>query len=161
MSSEPKANHPLEGRFPSVRVSSIIINERDEILLAKHKKKDREYWVLPGGHLEFGETFAECAVRELVEETSLQGEFKRVVFLSESIAPDGSRHILNVFALVKAFDGEIKIASDEDILCEVAYVPLDELKNLTVYPDVKKEIIAAHKKAWPNQQIELLQTPWS
>lgn len=146
---------------PTVRVSDIIINEVDEILLVKHRKQGREYWVLPGGHLEYGETFAECAVRELQEETSLKGEFQKLVFLSESLAPNGSRHIINLFALVKVLGGEIKIGSDEDILCEVAYKPLVELSKLTVYPNIGEHILKGHKAGWPETGLEVLSTPWT
>lgn len=146
---------------PTVRVSLIIINEQEEILLAKHKKKEREYWVLPGGHLEFGETIEQCALRELKEETNLNGQFIRNVFLSESLAPDKSRHIINIYCLVKIVDGEIQVGSDEDILCEVAYKKLSILEKLTVYPDIKKQIIQNHKHNWPNKNIQLLETPWN
>ena len=56
---------------PNFRVSIIIVNEKEEILLVQHKKSNRLYWVLPGGRIEYGEDFAACAVRELKEETNL------------------------------------------------------------------------------------------
>ncbi len=147
---------------PTVRVSLIITDSKnEELLLVKHRKKDREYWVLPGGHLEYGETFEQCAIRELKEETSLDGQFDRVVFISESIAPNGSRHIINIFCLVKVIGGQIQIGSDEDILCEVAYKRLTELQGLTVYPDIKNKIIEGCIKEWNYKGIELLNTPWS
>jgi 8-oxo-dGTP diphosphatase len=146
---------------PTIRVSLIIINQNQEILLVKHRKKDKEYWVLPGGHLDYGETIAECALRELKEETSLDGQFERIVFISESLAPDGSRHIINIFALIKVIGGQIQIGSDEDILCEVAYKPLSELQNLVIYPDIRLQILQNQQNNWPNSSIELLQTPWT
>jgi 8-oxo-dGTP diphosphatase len=146
---------------PTVRISNIIIDEQDQILLVKHRKKDREYWVLPGGHLEYGETFAQCAERELKEETSLDGEFEKIVFISESLSPDGSRHIINIFALVKVLGGQIQIGSDEDILCEVAYKPLDELANLTIYPNIVEHILKKQKSNWNACDVEVLKTPWN
>jgi 8-oxo-dGTP diphosphatase len=147
--------------YPTIRVSLIIINDNEEILLVKHRKKDREYWVLPGGHLEYGETFAECAIRELKEETNLDGQFQRIVFISESLAPNKERHIINVFTLVEVLGGQLQVGSDEDILCEAAYKPLTELSSLTVYPDINQQIISKFKEGWTNPNIELLDTPWS
>ena len=145
---------------PTVRVSLIIINAEGEILLAKHKKPTREYWVLPGGHLEYGETIQECALRELKEETNLDGEFKRIVFLSESIAPNGSRHIINFFVLVDVVKGEVKMG-EEDVLAEIAYKALSEFEQLEVYPNVQSQIIQRHKEGWSSQLVEILNTPWS
>lgn len=146
---------------PTIRVSLVIINAKEEILLVKHKKKTREYWVLPGGHLEFGETIEECALRELKEETNLDGEFLKTIALSESLAPDNSRHIINIFTLVKVKDGSIKICSDEDIIMEVAYLPLSRLQSETVYPDVKDFILDGYKNNWSFDGLKELKTPWS
>lgn len=147
---------------PTVRVSLIIINERREILLAKHKKQNREYWVLPGGHLDFGETVEQCALRELREETNLIGEFERVVFSSESIDPSGRRHIINFYVLVTVPPGQsIQVGSDEDILTEVCYKPLDELTQYTVYPNISNHIIQNHNQNWSVPNIQWLDTPWT
>jgi 8-oxo-dGTP diphosphatase len=147
---------------PTIRVSLVIINEQEEILLVKHQKKDRQYWVLPGGHLDFGETIAQCALRELKEETGLQGMYERLVAMSESLAPEGSRHIVNVYALVKvAGKQSIELDTAEEIIAEAAYKKLSELGSLTVYPNINEFILAQHKANWPVQGIEELQTPWT
>ena len=41
------------------------------ILLIHRKKKDKEYWVVPGGGLESNENYEEAAKRELMEELGL------------------------------------------------------------------------------------------
>ncbi len=134
---------------PNFRVSVIIINEKEEILLVQHRKANRLYWVLPGGRIEYGEDFATCAVRELKEETNLDIEFGKVVYLSEAIAPDRSRHIINIYATGKVLGGEMKIG-DEPMLAAVDYKPLMELESITLYPPVAHEIIRAYKENFDN-----------
>lgn len=141
-----RSKRPREQR-PNFRVSVIIINEKQDILLVQHKKGTRLYWVLPGGRIEYGEDFATCAVRELKEETNLDIEFGKVVFLSEAIAPDRSRHIINIYATGKVLGGEMKIG-DEPVLEAVDWKPIMELEKVTLYPPVAHEIIGAYKEGF-------------
>ena len=52
-----------------------ILDEDDKILLTKrpqHMRKFPNAWVMPGGHLEHGETMEECVIREVREETGIE-----------------------------------------------------------------------------------------
>ena len=56
---------------PAVGVG-IIITKDEEVLLLKRKYVHGDgSWSTPGGHLEFGETPEECAIREAKEETAV------------------------------------------------------------------------------------------
>jgi len=47
----------------------------EEILLVQEGKKHNYKWFLPAGHLDPGETFADCGIRESLEETGLEVEY--------------------------------------------------------------------------------------
>jgi len=49
--------------------NAIIINDKDQILL--HHRRDRDWWGLPGGAMELGETLEDTARREVLEEVNL------------------------------------------------------------------------------------------
>jgi 8-oxo-dGTP diphosphatase len=136
----PKPNRRPGQNIPTTRVSVIVISRDNNILLVKHRKGNRQYWVLPGGRLEYGETFQECAVREIKEETGLDVEVDDFVFLSEAIAPDRSRHIVNIYLTAHVVGGIMKVG-DEPVLAGVDYVPLDDLNRLTLFPPVGKTVI--------------------
>ena len=47
----------------------MLINEKGEVLL--QKRRDNGFWDYPAGSMEIGESFEECARREVLEETGL------------------------------------------------------------------------------------------
>lgn len=128
--------------IPTTRVSVVVLTEDGKILLVRHRKGNRLYWVLPGGRLEYGETFQECAVRELKEETGLDIAVERFLFLSEAIAPDRSRHIVNIYLKGKITGGTMRIGN-EPVLAGVDLLPLADLERLTLFPPVGKKILEA------------------
>ncbi len=128
------------GTIPTTRVSVIIVTGDRKILLVKHKKGQRSYWVLPGGRLEYGETFEECGVREVKEETGLDVAIERIIYLSEAIAPDRSRHIVNVYMTAQVTGGTLRLG-DEPVLAGVEFVDVSELSTQTLYPPVAEHIL--------------------
>lgn len=53
---------------------AVLVDEQDRVLLALWNEGDEPRWTMPGGGVEFDETPAEGAVRELREETGYDVE---------------------------------------------------------------------------------------
>lgn len=70
--------------FPKVVVGALIYNDKNEIFLGKSYKWG-ENWIIPGGHLEWGEKLSDCVKREVKEETDLDVENIELVGIQESI----------------------------------------------------------------------------
>lgn len=64
--------------------SNVVILDSEDRVLAVTRPENSNYWCLPGGKREGGETSAETALRELAEETSLRARTLLPVFSAPS-----------------------------------------------------------------------------
>lgn len=128
-----------------VRASLILIEDR-KLFLVKHRKRKRSYWVLPGGTVEYGETLKETAIREIEEELNLKIELGKLVFIGDSIPPDGHRHIIDLYFTGKILGGELKLGNEE-VLEDAKKIDLNSLSEIDFRPNIGEDI----KRAQENQ----------
>ena len=103
------------------------------------KKVNPGFWCLPGGRLEEGETYADCVVREVSEETNL--EFIPITQVMDVVE--------------KVVDGEIRVVVYSGTHCgivniskehtEYKWVDIDEIKEMEVLPFIN-ELVARREK---------------
>ena len=129
---------------PKVGIGVFVING-DKILMGKRVNAHGEgTWGLPGGHLEFFETFEECAKREVVEETGLvitNVEFSTVT--NDMFYPE-NRHYVTLFMKSLYLSGTPKVMEPNkmvewrwfswDNLPKPLFIPLENLKRTTYNP---------------------------
>lgn len=111
----------------NIRITGILI-ENNEILLVQQKLSDKRNWSLPGGRLERGETISQGLIREMKEETGLDVEIVRMLYLCDVAA--SSNTILHITFLLRRIGGEIELPSnefDENPIHDVKFVPISEL----------------------------------
>ena len=143
--SEPESGKPNQ---PRIRVSVIIIDE-GRILLVRHEKYGRTYWVLPGGGVDFGESLGEAVVREVKEETSLDITVDKLVFVDDILPEDRHRHVVDVYFTAKVVGGELKLGGDS-IMRELRYFPVEDLARIPFYPKIADQIIQEYRKGFPD-----------
>ena len=59
-------------------------------------------WSLPGGHLEYGESFVDCAIGETAEETGLEIEDVKYLTAVETVFAEERRHYVTIFVTAVA-----------------------------------------------------------
>lgn len=85
----------MESLRPLVGVGVLIINQRQQILMGQRLKTPGNPWAPPGGHLEYKETFEECACREVLEETGLVISHPQFIGLTNDHFPES--HYVTIF----------------------------------------------------------------
>ena len=90
---------------PKVGIGVIV--ERDGKILIGERTGNHGAgtWMIPGGHLEHGETFEECAIRETREETGLQ-DLRAIGVVSLDNHVDYGKHYVSIGVLLKSKNGE-------------------------------------------------------
>jgi 8-oxo-dGTP pyrophosphatase MutT (NUDIX family) len=127
--------------------SAAIFDEQGRILLTK--RSDNGQWCLPGGAVEPGETVAEACEREVLEETGLHVNVKRLVGVYSYadqlvIYPDGNK--IQVVAL--HFEAEVKggEAGLSDEVSDIGYFSLEQMEGLEFLGRHKERVLDTYEK---------------
>lgn len=147
MRRRPPRRPTTKAKTPRVRVAVALLSP-EGLLLVRHQKKDRSYWLIPGGGLEFGESMREAAHRELLEETGLEVEVGAFLLAAESLAPDRTRHVVHVVFRGEVTGGKLRLGDEhmephERRIVEVRWVPVAELGSLVMHPPFGPALLAA------------------
>ncbi len=128
-------------------VTSGFIKKGDKILFAKSDKWS-DTWVLPGGHVEPGETILKSCEREIEEELGLKLEPIKIFHYGEAVLKKEfhrSAHFIYFDILFEIEEGEQVVELEERELSEYDWFTVTEALELKMY-DVFKEKIRAYKK---------------
>ena len=131
------------GAEPRIRVSALLLwNGR--ILLCRHEKPGKEYWLLPGGGVNSGETLVEALRRELSEELGIDDPlvFEGPIAIADSIAPVRSfaaKHVVHII-----FSGDLGGRSLEAVTSADAAVrghrlfTQGDLDEIVLHPPIQR-----------------------
>lgn len=92
---------------PKVGLGVAILKE-GKVLLGKRLNSHGDgSWCFPGGHLEFNESFEECAVRETLEEAGIHIKNLRFGVATNDIFRDENKHYVTVIIVADYDSGNV------------------------------------------------------
>jgi 8-oxo-dGTP diphosphatase len=128
---------------PRIRVSAIL-RWKGRMLLCRHEKPGKEYWLLPGGGVNSGESLVDALRRELAEEIGIEEQLpvEGPVAIVDSISPTQSfaaKHVVHII-----FAGDLGGRSLEAVTSQDAAVrghrlfEVNDLDGVVVHPPITR-----------------------
>ena len=109
------------------RVQSIVVRD-NWVLMVKHQQDSQEWWCLPGGGQEHGETPAQGALRELQEECNVSGVVVRQT-AHVCYGPEDETYsfLVDIGDQPPSLGHDPDVAVDHQVLVDVKWLQLHEI----------------------------------
>ena len=140
-------------------VGIVVLNKKNEVFVAKRIDNQKNFWQMPQGGVNKGESYLTAAYRELEEETSINNVelIKELDGLISYLLPENLLGIIwkgkykgqeQKWFVVRFLgqDSEIDIKTKNPEFCEWKWINLENITDqvvdfkLHVYEDVKKKV---------------------
>jgi ADP-ribose pyrophosphatase len=108
----------------------LVIDADNNVLL---KKDPNRGWEVPGGHLDDGESLAECAVREVKEETGMDVEIVKLCGMTHEV----ENRRCTVFWMARPVGGQLRTCPES---LDVGFFGKEEALSMIERDDFRNEV---------------------
>lgn len=96
--------------YIGVGCGAFIINEKEQLLLQqRNKEPEKDCWCIPGGKVEWMETFEDAVKREVKEECDVEINVEKLLGVCDHIVKNEKQHWVSPSFLCRIIEGEPKI----------------------------------------------------
>jgi 8-oxo-dGTP diphosphatase len=99
----------MEDKQAKIGIGVIVIKDGKLLIQRRKGSHGSGTWSIPGGHLEFGESFEETAEREVFEETGIKIKNIRFGAITNDILLADGKHYVSIWLVSDYASGEARI----------------------------------------------------
>jgi 8-oxo-dGTP diphosphatase len=128
------------------RAAVFVLDDKNNVLLFHRFKNGHEYYAIPGGGVEPGETPEQAVVRELKEEAGLD------IILGEKIGELEMDNNYQYFYVAKSWSGTLALGGEEltkqspSNVYQLEWVPIEKLGTIELREKVESLFLGYLKK---------------
>ncbi len=119
-------------------VGCVVVRDGALLMVRRGREPAQGLWSLPGGRLEHGESLAEAAAREVLEETGLEVRVSDLLGVYEAV---GDIHYVVLDYIGEVLGAAAEPRAGEDA-AEARWVPLKEISTLDCTPRLAETLTA-------------------
>ena len=143
------------------RAARAIIIKDDKIIITHRNKFGMQYYILPGGGVDYDETLEQALFREMAEEVCVKIANPRLVFIEDAGEPYGTQYIylcdyVSGEPALHPDSQEAKIHAIGSNLYEPQWLTLKEFASIKLRSEsIKQAILEGIKKGWPKEPTNI------
>jgi 8-oxo-dGTP diphosphatase len=148
---------------PKIGIGSLVVKDGKVLMGLRKGAGGAGSWAPPGGHLEYGESWEDCARRETLEETGVEIINPRFAAVTNDVSPDGSTHYVTIFIRSDWAGGEAGVREEEkcerwewfkwESLPRPLFLPMEMLLRQNYHP-----LAVRHDKLVRDKIIEIIES---
>lgn len=142
---------------PRVGIGVFVIRDGSFLMGLRRGAHGEGTWSVPGGHLEFGESFEQAAAREVAEETGLAVVNLRFGAVTNDVFDAEGRHYVTVWMLGDCPRGEAEVREPDKFISqrwfdfgnlpEPLFLPWVQLLRSGFVEDIRRQVNAGRTRA--------------
>jgi len=134
---------------PKVGIGVYIVKDGKFLLGERQGSHGANTWSAPGGHLEYGESWEECARRETMEEAGVKIKNVRFLGLTNNIFEEG-KHYITIAMIADWASGKPEVCEpdkrlgwewvDVENMPSKLFLPIEDLMKSEFWDNFKREL---------------------
>ncbi len=113
--AKTKRSADNRAKRPQVGVGVLVIRDRKVLLMRRQNSHGDGTWSPPGGHLEYGESVQECAIRETQEETGVTITTPVFRAITNDLFETEQKHYLTIWMEGTYLAGEPEVRAPQEL----------------------------------------------